>query len=419
MESFLTNSKLATAGQSAHNALKLFGDNNLQKFTRKNFLPFSLPGIDEKDIHGVVEVLKSGWITTGPKCDAFEKAFAAYVGAPHACALTSATAGMHLVLLALGLKPGDEVITGSMTWVSTVNMIELCGARPVFADIDPSTLMITADRIAPLIRRRTRAIIPVHYAGAPADMDPIRDLAKKHNLVLIEDAAHAAGTEYKGVRVGKTGLSIFSFHPIKNMTTGEGGMVVSEDPELVDRVRRLKFHGLAKDAWQRYSRKGSAVMEVTEPGFKYNLTDIQASLGLTQLEKLDRFNERRKELVAIYDELFKGIDEVRPIGRPTYPHKHTHHLYIVQVDIDKIGLTRDEFVDQMKARNIGVGIHFRAVHLHEYYAKQGRTPRGSLPETERASDRIMSLPLFPGMTANDVRDVVLAVQDVVRTGRAP
>lgn len=376
-----------------------------------------MPGIDEKDIGGVVEVLKSGWITTGSKCDAFEKAFAAYVGAPHACALTSATAGMHLVLLALGLKPGDEVITSSMTWVSTVNMIELCDAKPVFADIDPATLMITAEQIASSINKNTRLIVPVHFAGAPVDMDPVRELAVRHKLLLIEDAAHAAGTEYKGERIGKKGSSIFSFHPIKNMTTGEGGMVVSEDKGLVDRVRRLKFHGLAKDAWDRYSRKGSVVMEVTEPGFKYNMTDIQASLGLTQLEKLDRFNERRKELVAIYDELFKGIDEVRPIGRPAYPHKHTHHLYIVQVDIDKVGMSRDEFVEQLKARNIGVGIHFRAAHLHEYYAKQGRYPRGSLPNTERASDRIMSLPLFTNMTEDDVRDVVSAIKDVVKSRR--
>lgn len=393
-------------------------EKNLSGFKRNTFLPFSVPGIDEKDISGVVEVLKSGWITTGPKCDAFEKAFAAYVGAPHACALTSATAGMHLVLLALNLKPGDEVITSSMTWVSTVNLIELCGAKPVMVDIDPLTLMITPDRIAAAISKRTRAMIPVHYAGAPADMDPIRELAKKHNIVLIEDAAHAAGTEYKGRRIGGQGLSIFSFHPIKNMTTGEGGMVVSDDPEIVDRVRRLKFHGLAKDAWQRYSRKGSVVMEVTEPGFKYNLTDIQASLGLTQLEKLERFNERRKQLVAVYDELFKDVEEVRPIGRPAYPHKHTHHLYIVQADIDKLGMSREEFVDQLKERNIGVGIHFRAVHLHEYYVKQGRYPRGSLPNTEHASDRIMSLPLFTGMTEQDVRDVVAAIKDVVKSRRA-
>ena len=395
--------------------LNLSLEKNLQGSTRSAFLPFSLPSIDEKDIGGVVEVLQSGWITTGPKCDAFEKAFAAYVGAPHACALTSATAGMHLVLLALHLNPGDEVITSSMTWVSTVNMIELCGARPVFADIDPRTLMMTAEQIEPLINHKTKMIIPVHFAGAPADMDPIRDLVARHKLELIEDAAHAAGTEYKGRRIGKKGSSIFSFHPIKNMTTGEGGMVVSEDKELVDRVRRLKFHGLAKDAWQRYSHKGSVQMEVTEPGFKYNLTDIQASLGLTQLEKLDRFNERRKELVAIYDGLFKDIDEVRPIGRPAYPHRHTHHLYIVQVDVDKAGLSRDEFVERLKERNIGVGIHFRAAHLHDYYQRQGRYPRGSLPNTEWASDRIMSLPLFTNMAENDVHDVVSAIKDVLRS----
>jgi UDP-4-amino-4-deoxy-L-arabinose-oxoglutarate aminotransferase len=393
----------------------LFVDKNLQEYTRNTFLPFSLPGIDEKDINGVVEVLKSGWITTGPKCDAFEKAFAAYVGAPHACALTSATAGMHLVLLALHPKPGDEVITSSMTWVSTVNMIELCGAKPVFADIEPGTLMITADRIAPLIHENTRMIIPIHFAGAPVDMDPIRNLVARHKLLLIEDAAHAVGTEYKGRRIGCQGSSIFSFHPIKNMTTGEGGMVVSEDQELIDRVRRLKFHGLAKDAWQRYSRKGSVQMEVTEPGFKYNMTDIQASLGLTQLEKLDRINERRKELVAMYDELFKGVDEVRPIGRPVYPHKHTHHLYIVQVDIDRIGFSRDEFVDQLKERNIGVCIHFRAAHLHDYYQRQGRYPRGSLPNTEWASDRIMSLPLFTNMIEDDIRDVVSAIKDILKS----
>ena len=391
----------------------------MQGFTRDTFLPFSLPGIDERDIEGVVEVLKSGWITTGPKCDAFEKAFAAYVGAPHACALTSATAGMHLVLLMLQLKPGDEVITSSMTWVSTVNMIELCGATPVFVDVDPSTLMVTPDRLAAAITPRTRAMIPVHYAGAPADMDPIRELAKKHNVMLIEDAAHAAGTEYKGERIGKRGLSVFSFHPIKNMTTGEGGMVVSDDQTLIDHVRRLKFHGLAKDAWQRYSRKGSVVMEVTEPGFKYNMMDIQASLGLTQLAKLDQFNARRKEWAAIYDDLFKDVEEVRPLGRPPYPHTHTHHLYVVQVDIEKLGMSRDEFVDQLKARNIGVGIHFRAAHLHEYYAKQGRYPRGALPNTERASDRIMSLPLFTKMTEKDLRDVVLAIKDVVMSRRAP
>ncbi len=382
-------------------------------FSRKEFLPFSSPGIDEEDIQGVVEVLRSGWITTGPKCQAFEKAFAEYVGAQHACAVTSATAGLHVVLMALDLKPGDEVITSSMTWVSTVNMVEILGGRSVFADIDRSTLMISTKNLEQLITKKTRFIIPVHYAGAPVDLDPIREFAARHKLILIEDAAHAAGTEYKGKRIGSPGTSIFSFHPIKNITTGEGGMVCTDDPKLIERVRRLKFHGLSKDAWQRYSRHGSVQMEVVEPGFKYNFTDIQASLGLTQLKKLDKFNRRRTELAALYDEMFKEIPEFQTLGTPTYPHKHTHHLYIVFLDIDKTGMTRDVFVEKLKERNIGTGIHFRAAHLQEYYRNTGRYPRGSLPNTEWASDRLFSLPLFPKMTEQDVHDVVAGIKDVL------
>ena len=369
--------------------------------------------MDEEDIQGVVEVLKSGWITTGPKCQAFEKAFAEYVGAPYACAVTSATAGLHCALLALNLKPGDEVITSSMTWVSTVNMIEILGGRPVFADIDRSTLMISAKEIEPLITPKTRMIIPIHYAGAPVDIDPIRDLAQRRNLILIEDAAHAAGTEYKGRRIGKLGTSIFSFHPIKNITTGEGGMVCTDDASLMDRVRRLKFHGLAKDAWDRYTKKGSGIMEVIEPGFKYNFTDIQASLGLTQLKKLDAFNQRRAELAAMYDGLFKDMPEISHLMAPAYPHLHTHHLYIVMLDTERAGMTRDQFVQGLKDRNIGTGIHFRAAHLHAYYQQTGRYPIGSLPNTEWVSDRLCSIPLFPSMTERDVHDVVNAIKDTL------
>ena len=304
---------------------------------RKEFLPFSLPSIEDDDIRGVVEVLQSGWITTGPKCAAFEQAFAAYVGAPHACALTSATAGMHCVLLALGLRPGAEVITSSMTWVSTVNMIVIAGAQPVFVDIDPQTLMISAADAARAITPRTKALIPIHFAGAPVDLDPFRALAAQHSLRLIEDAAHAAGTEYRGRRIGSPGTSIFSFHPIKNITTAEGGMVCTDDPALFDRVKRLKFHGLARDAWDRYAKKGAAApMEVVEPGFKYNFTDLQAALGLTQLAKLDAFNARRATLVKLYDELFREVPEITPLQAPAYPHKHTHHLYIVMLDIDRV-----------------------------------------------------------------------------------
>ena len=381
---------------------------------RKEFLPFSLPSIEDDDIRGVVEVLQSGWITTGPKCAAFEQAFAAYVGAPHACALTSATAGMHCVLLALGLRPGDEVITSSMTWVSTVNMIVIAGAQPVFVDIDPQTLMISAADAARAITPRTKALIPIHFAGAPVDLDPFRALAAQHSLRLIEDAAHAAGTEYRGRRIGSPGTSIFSFHPIKNITTAEGGMVCTDDPALFDRVKRLKFHGLARDAWDRYAKKGAAApMEVVEPGFKYNFTDLQAALGLTQLAKLDAFNARRATLVKLYDELFREVPEITPLQAPAYPHKHTHHLYIVMLDIDRVGLTRDEFLAALKERNIGTGVHFKAAHLHDYYQRTGRYPRGALPRTEWASDRLFSLPLFPKMTEADVREVVAILRDVL------
>jgi UDP-4-amino-4-deoxy-L-arabinose-oxoglutarate aminotransferase len=386
---------------------------------RKEFLPFSAPSMEDDDIQGVVAVLKSGWIATGPKCAAFEQAFAAYVGAKHVCVLTSATAGMHCVLLALGLKPGDEVITSSMTWVSTVNMIELTGAKPVFVDIDPQTLMISAEAVARAITPRTRVIIPIHYAGAPVDLDPFRALAAQHKLHLIEDAAHAAGTEYKGRRIGSPGTSIFSFHPIKNMTTAEGGMVCTDDAALFDRVKRLKFHGLAKDAWDRYSKKGAAApMEVVEPGFKYNFTDIQASLGLTQLAKLDAFNARRAELTKLYDELFRDVPEISTIKEPAWPHRHTRHLYIVFLDIDRVGMTRDEFLVALKERNIGTGVHFKAAHLHAYYQQTGRYPRGTLPQTEWASDRLFSVPLFPKMSADDVRDVVAAIKDVLATRRS-
>ena len=385
---------------------------------RKEFLPFSLPSIGDDDIRGVVDVLKSGWITTGPKCAAFEQAFAAYVGAKHACALTSATAGMHCVLLALGLKPGDEVITSSMTWVSTVNMIEITGAKPVFVDIDPTNLMISAADVARAITPRTKAIIPIHFAGAPVDIDPFRELAAQHKLHLIEDAAHAAGTEYKGQRIGSPGTSIFSFHPIKNITTAEGGMVCTDDEKLFDRVKRLKFHGLAKDAWDRYSKKGAAApMEVVEPGFKYNFTDLQATLGLTQLAQLDAFNARRAQLTRLYDELFREVPELTPLKAPAYPHKHTHHLYIVLLDIDRVGMTRDEFLVALKERNIGTGVHFKAAHLHDYYQRTGRYPRGSLPKTEWASDRLFSIPLFPKMTEADVCEVVAIMKDVVATAQ--
>ena len=383
---------------------------------RENFLPFSTPSISEDEIAAVADVLRSGWITTGPNSGKFEEAFAAYTGAAGAVAVSSATGGMHCVLLALGIGPGDEVITPSMTWVSTVNLICLLGATPVFADVDRDTLMVSRATVEPLITERTKAIIPVHYAGAAADLDPLRKLAAERGITLIEDAAHAAGTEYKGARIGKTGTAIFSFHPIKNMTTGEGGMVCSDDEELLAKVKSLKFHGLGVDAYDRQTHGRAPQAQVLQPGYKYNLTDIAAVLGLGQLARLDGFNARRTELAQRYLEQLSAIPEILPLGRPDYDQLHAWHLFIVRLDMEKAGMDRDAFMAALKEQNIGTGLHFRAVHLQKYYVENHGMQRGMLPNTEWNSDRILSLPLCPSMTDSDVDDVVAAIKTVLRKG---
>jgi UDP-4-amino-4-deoxy-L-arabinose-oxoglutarate aminotransferase len=381
---------------------------------RTTFLPFSRPSISEDDIAAVDTVLRSGWITTGPKSAEFESRFDEYVGSKGAVALASATGGMHLLIEALGIGSGDEVITPAMTWVSTVNLAVLSGARPVFVDVDRDTLMASADAIEAALTSRTRLIVPVHFAGAAADMAPIRRLAAQHGISLVEDAAHALGTEYRGERIGCRGTTIFSFHPIKNITTGEGGMLCSDDPELLDRIRRLKFHGLGADAFERETQGRSPQAQVQEPGFKYNLTDIGAVLGLGQLARVDAFNRRREELALAYRERLSGIDEILPLADPTYPMVHSWHLFVVRLDVERAGISRNEFMERLKQRNIGTGIHFLAVHLQRYYRESMGTRRGMLPNTEWNSDRICSLPLFPDMTPEDVEDVVDAIKDVLK-----
>ncbi|HBT96590.1 MAG TPA: UDP-4-amino-4-deoxy-L-arabinose aminotransferase [Desulfobulbaceae bacterium] len=380
---------------------------------RSEFLPFSKPSISEAEIGAVADVLRSGWITTGAKAAAFEEAFADYCGTPGAVALASATAGMHLLLAAMGIGPGDEVITPSLTWVSTVNLIQLAGAKPVFADIDRDTLMVSAETIAPLISERTRLIIPVHYAGAAADLEPLRQLAAAHNIPLIEDAAHAAGTEYRGEKIGRRGTTIFSFHPIKNITCGEGGMFCSDDASLLEHIRRLKFHGLGVDAFDRSMQGRSPQAEVIEPGFKYNLTDMAAVLGLGQLNRLDEFNKKRTALAERYLELLADIPEVLPLGLPDYPMRHAWHLFVVRLDSDKTAMTRDEFMARLKERNIGTGIHFKAAHRQRYYRETLGLPEGVLPNTEWNSDRLCSLPLFPDMNMEDVDDVAETIKEVL------
>ncbi len=380
---------------------------------RKEFLPFSRPSITETEIAAVSEVLRSGWITTGSKNAEFEEKFCEYIGCAGAVALSSATAGMHLVLKALEIGPGDEVITPSMTWVSTVNLIVLSGAVPVFADVDKETLMVTAETIQKRLSKRTRLIIPVHFAGAPVDMAPIRKLAEDLNLGIIEDAAHAAGTEYHGEKIGKRGISIFSFHPIKNITSGEGGMVCSNDLDFVNRIRRLKFHGLGVDAYDRRTQGRSPQAQVLEPGFKYNLPDILAVLGICQLARIEAFNDKRTQLSLYYRERLKKIEGVQPLGVPEYPHKHSWHLFIIRLDIDKLKLSRNDFMEALKKRNIGTGLHFQAVHQQAYYRETMKIPSDLLPDTEWNSHRICSLPLFPDMTYKDVDDVVDTINDIL------
>ena len=380
---------------------------------RASFLPFSKPSISEAEIAAVADVLRSGWITTGPKAAEFEAKFSTYTGADGSVALASATGGMHVALKALGIGPGDEVVTPSMTWVSTVNLIVMAGATPVFADIDRETLMVSRKTIEPLLTERTRLIIPVHFAGAAVDLDPICDLARGKGIALIEDAAHAVGTQYKGRMIGSRGTSIFSFHPIKNITTGEGGMVCSDDAAFLERVKRLKFHGLGVDAFDRQSQGRSPQAEVLEPGYKYNLTDVAAALGIGQLARVDPFNAQRAELARLYRERLHGVPEILPLGDPTYPIRHAWHLFIVRLDVDKAKMDRDAFMKELKLRNIGTGLHFKAAHLHKYYAEAMGQRRGMLPDTEWNSDRICSLPLFPDMTPGDVDDVVAAIKEIL------
>ncbi|RLB60316.1 MAG: UDP-4-amino-4-deoxy-L-arabinose aminotransferase [Deltaproteobacteria bacterium] len=384
---------------------------------RSEFLPFSRPSISRKEIDAVIEVLTSGWITTGKKSAQFEQKICHYTGCAGAVALCSATGGMHLLLKALDIGPGDEVITPSMTWVSTVNLTVLAGATPVFVDIDRETLMMRAESLEGKITPRTRLIIPVHFAGAAADMDILRKTVSAYSdqdIFIAEDAAHAIGTEYKGKRVGRQGTSIFSFHPIKNITTGEGGMFCSDDEKLLNRVRQLKFHGLGVDAYDRHTQSRSPQAEVLEPGYKYNMTDIAAVLGLGQLSRLQDFNRKRAELASLYLEKISGIHEILPLAIPCYQMKHSWHLFIVRLDIEKAGMDRDEFMRELKGRNIGTGIHFRAVHLQKYYSEAMQTRRGMLPNTEWNSDRILSLPLFPDMTEKDIDSVIEAIKEVLR-----
>jgi dTDP-4-amino-4,6-dideoxygalactose transaminase len=380
---------------------------------RKEFLPFSRPSIGKDEINKVTTCLKSGWITTGALCKEFENNFCQLTGSQQAISVNSATAGMHITLSALNIGPGDEIITPSMTFASTINMIALRGATPVFVDIDYGTLNINPDLIGEKISKKTRAIIPVHFAGAAADMDKINNLARKYNLTVIEDAAHAVGTYYKGIHAGGFGrIAIFSFHPIKNITTGEGGMITLNNAALEKKLRLLRFHGIERDAWKRYGKGGNPAYDIAEPGYKYNMPDILAALGLAQLERWQELNLRRAKLAELYFEGLKGISGIDLPEVPEYDHIHAWHLFVIKI----LALNRDEFMNRLADYNIGYGLHFPPTHALSYVKEKYAEKIGLLVETERAADKIISLPLFPDMPEKDVHYVCTAIKEIIRHG---
>ena len=383
---------------------------------RKEFLPFSRPSIGEDAIESVAESIRSGWVAMGPKVTQFEKKISEYVGSKYAISMNSATAGLHSSVMAMGIGKGDEVITTPMTFASTVNAIILAGARPVLVDIDRHSLNIDVNKIEQAVTSRTKAIIPVHFAGMPCDMDVIEEIAKKHILMIIEDAAHAMGASYKGSRTGsdkgRGHVAVFSFHPTKNITTAEGGIVCTEDEEIAEYLSVFRQNGMSKGAWNRYSSSGNTHYDVPVPGLKYQMSDIQAAIGLSQLKQLDSFNRRRREICEAYEKELSDCPGISFQQSAGYEHVHSRHIFPILVDTDTLKIDRDTFMQQMKERNIGTAIHYNAIHLFSGYAKALGKKRGDFPEAEYVSDRILSIPLFPAMTDDDVAYCIDAIKEI-------
>jgi dTDP-4-amino-4,6-dideoxygalactose transaminase len=380
---------------------------------RSDFLLFSKPAIGQEEIEEVTDTLRSGWITTGPKTRQFEAAFRTRVDASEALGLNSCTAGLHLALLASGVRPGDEVITTPMTFCACANVIEHLGATPRLVDVEADTLNLDPRAVIGAVTARTRAILAVHYAGHPVDLDPIQDIAASHGLGLVEDAAHALPASYKGRMIGSGPNPVaFSFYATKNLTTGEGGMLTGS-PELIGRARTLGLHGMSRDAWKRYGPGGSWFYSVDEPGFKYNMTDIQAAMGLVQLRKLAGFQRRRREIVAAYNQAFGELDALEtPVERDEV--EHSWHLYVLRLRLGALRIERDQFIDELTARNIGTSVHFIPIHLHSHYRqKYGYLPE-QFPVAYSNYQRMLSLPLHPLLTNSDMGDVIGAVLDVVK-----
>jgi perosamine synthetase len=375
-------------------------------------IPYGRQWIDEADIQAVIDVLRSDWLTTGPKVPEFEQAVADYVGARYAVAVNSGTAALHAAMNAIGLGPGDEVILPPMTFVATANCIVYQGAIPVFADVEPDTLLINPDEVQSKITERTKAIIAVDYAGQPCNYNALRKIAERHGLALVADACHSIGAQLNARNVGTLAdLSVFSFHPVKHITTGEGGMVVTDSVKFAEKMRRFRNHGITSDHHQRRSQ-GSWFYEMVDLGYNYRITDFQCALGKSQLDKLPGWIKRRRQIALLYDEAFAEIPAINPLEVKPDAY-HTYHLYVCQIDSTKLNIDRGVIFKKLHAEGIGVNVHYVPVHLHRFYRNCFATKPGLCPAAEAAYERLISLPMFPEMTEQDINVVISSFEKIL------
>ena len=383
----------------------------------KSFIPFHLPDIGEEEIQSVIETLRSGWLTTGAKTEQFEEEFARYIGARHAIAVNSCTAALHLALEAVGVSAGDEVIVPTMTFAATAEVVHYCRALPVLVDCNRDTLNIDVDEVEKAITPKTKAIIPVHFAGQPCEIDRILDLARTRKIKVIEDAAHALPAKHQGKMVGTHGdITCFSFYATKTITTGEGGMATTENSEWAERMKVLSLHGISRDAVNRYAAGGSWFYEILYPGFKYNLTDVASAIGIPQLRKCHSFERIRHRYAAMYNEGFQDVPEI------IVPHvkrdvEHAWHLYVIQLDLKKLRIGRDEMIHLLKSRGIGTSVHFIPLHLHPFYRNNYTYAKEKFPIANQVFNRMISLPIYPKMTESDVQRVIATVKQLIQEHR--
>lgn len=381
---------------------------------RKDFLPYGTQSIDKEEINEVIDTLKSDWITTGPKMRLFEKKFREYIGCKYAVAVNSGTAALHIATSSIDVNDGDEVITTPLTFVASANCVIYRGGKPVFADVKKNTYNIDPKKIIKKVNEKSKAIIPVHFAGQPCEMDEIQEIADENDLYIIEDAAHAIDAKYKNKKIGNiSDLSIFSFHPVKNITTAEGGMVTTNNEELYEKLLMYRTHGISKDAVKRFGKSGGFYYDMQYLGYRYNMSELHAALGIHQLNKLEAFQKRRREIVKIYNEELKQIEGIKIPFKKNHV-KHSWHIYVIQLELEKFKVDRDYIFKALREENIGVNVHYIPIHYHSFYQKKYNLKKGLLPRVEWLFPRLLTIPLFPKMTDSDVIDVINSLKKVIR-----